>query len=340
MDGNDPENTNEQEVRNIQDKFFHDIYGRPDNMVGFLKDFLPSSILNSLDLDYLEVRKKSYLSEEYKEHYNDLVVKSRFKDGSNEPVFVYFLMEHKSFVYGRAALQLLRYMVEQWYELEKQGLLGSKLPPIFPILIYHGEAGWTPGVHFQDIVNLPHEDMKPYIPDFQYFLSDAAREDEEKYASSVVIKCWFIVVKYLKEPAMRDKLFDILQQLHRFLDLEAAVEYIDIFMKYLAKTENPLTRADAVKAIETIFPEGGTDMIKGWAKEYVDEGMLFEAREMVLEALDIKFSTNVPVDVQRKINALNNRALLKKLHSSAIQSNDLDTFRKTLDEIAPDQPEE
>lgn len=70
----------------------------------------------------------------------------------------------------------------------------------------------------------------------------------------------------------------------------------------------------------------------------MEKGMLTEAKENVLEALDIKFSTNIPADVQRKINALNNGALLKKLHSSAIQSNDLDTFRKTLDEIPPDQP--
>ena len=67
--------------------------------------------------------------------------------------------------------------------------------------------------------------------------------------------------------------------------------------------------------------------------------MLTEAKENVLEALDIKFSTNIPADVQRKINALNNRVLLKKLLSSAIQSNDIDNFRKTLEEIAPDQPE-
>jgi len=72
----------------------------------------------------------------------------------------------------------------------------------------------------------------------------------------------------------------------------------------------------------------------------MEKGMLTEAKENVLEALDIKFSTNIPADVQRKINALNNRVLLKKLLSSAIQSNDIDNFRKTLEEIAPDQPEE
>ena len=86
---NDSENTNDREVHNIHNKFFWDIYGRPSNAVGFLRDFLPLSFLGSLDLDMVTVRKKSYLSEEYKEHYNDLVVKTRLKD-SDELAFVYF----------------------------------------------------------------------------------------------------------------------------------------------------------------------------------------------------------------------------------------------------------
>ena len=62
------------------------------------------------------------------------------------------------------------------------------------------------------------------------------------------------------------------------------------------------------------------------------EGMLAEAREMVLEALDIKFNT-VPGDMQSIINALNNRVLLKKLHRSAIQSKDIQEFRKIIQGI-------
>lgn len=65
-----------------------------------------------------------------------------------------------------------------------------------------------------------------------------------------------------------------------------------------------------------------------------DEGMLADAREMVLEALDIKFST-VPGDVHKIIRALNNRLLLKKLLRSAIQSKDIHGFRKTIQEIDP-----
>jgi hypothetical protein len=92
-----------------------------------------------------------------------------------------------------------------------------------------------------------------YIPNFQYFLSDAATEDEDRYNTSVVIKCWFMIVKYIKDPGMREKLFEIVKLLHDFLDQDEAIEYMDIFFKYLANTENSITRTDAVEAVETIF---------------------------------------------------------------------------------------
>ena len=72
----------------------------------------------------------------------------------------------------------------------------------------------------------------------------------------------------------------------------------------------------------------------------MEKGMLSEAREMVLEALDARFSKDVPEDVYKKVQALNNRALLKKLLRSAAQSEDIDSFRKVLREIPSDQAEE
>jgi len=74
-------------------------------------------------------------------------------------------------------------------------------------------------------------------------------------------------------------------------------------------------------------------MVKGWAKEYVEKGMLSDAREMVLEALDTKFSNNIPADIHEQIKVLNNRLLLKRLLRSAIQSNDIDGFRKSIQEL-------
>ena len=72
----------------------------------------------------------------------------------------------------------------------------------------------------------------------------------------------------------------------------------------------------------------------------IEKGMLSDAREMVLEAIDIRFSSNVPESVYQKINRLNNRILLKKLHRFAIQSKDIDGFMKIIQEIPPDELDE
>ena len=70
-------------------------------------------------------------------------------------------------------------------------------------------------------------------------------------------------------------------------------------------------------------------------KEGKKEGMLADAREMLLEVLNISFS-NVPEDIHDKIKALNNRLLLKKLLRSAIQSKDINVFKKTIQEMTPE----
>ncbi len=58
----------------------------------------------------------------------------------------------------------------------------------------------------------------------------------------------------------------------------------------------------------------------------IEKGMVSEAREMVIEALDFRFRNNVPDDVHKKIKALNNRILLRKLFRTALESEDIDEF--------------
>jgi len=76
---------------------------------------------------------------------------------------------------------------------------------------------------------------------------------------------------------------------------------------------------------------------KGMA-EGMDRGQLFNAREMLLEALDARFSSNTPADIKKQIQALNNKIMLKRLLRSTIQSKDIEEFKKTLEEITAEDP--
>jgi hypothetical protein len=70
----------------------------------------------------------------------------------------------------------------------------------------------------------------------------------------------------------------------------------------------------------------------------LDIGQLLNAREMLLEALDARFSSDTPADIKQQIQALNNKIMLKRLHRSAIQSKDIDDFRKALEELTAEDP--
>jgi len=97
-----------------------------------------------------------------------------------------------------------------------------------------------------------------------------------------------------------------------------------------------ITSAERIGIEKGILEGMEKGILKGMEKgieKGMEKGMISEAREMVLEALDIKFSSNVPPDVHELVKALNNKILLKKLHRSAIQSKDIDGFRKSIQEL-------
>ena len=64
-------------------------------------------------------------------------------------------------------------------------------------------------------------------------------------------------------------------------------------------------------------------------REGLQQGMLEEAREMVLRAFGVRFKV-VPPDIEEKIGSINSRATLISLHEVAITCKDPDEFREAL----------
>ena len=61
----------------------------------------------------------------------------------------------------------------------------------------------------------------------------------------------------------------------------------------------------------------------------IEKGLIVEARELVIEALEERFGS-VPEDIKQKINSIEDRAVLKRLHRLAIRAGSLEDFRQGL----------
>jgi hypothetical protein len=69
-------------------------------------------------------------------------------------------------------LQLLRYTVGSGELYRDQHPKAKTLPPIYPLVLYHGQAKWRAPARFHDLIDPLPEALKPFVPQFGYSLHD------------------------------------------------------------------------------------------------------------------------------------------------------------------------
>ena len=90
-----------------------------NNIKDFLNNYLPQNIMNIIDIDTLEPQKDSFINEELKEEFSDLLFRVNI---NNKDGYLYFLFEHKSYISKDVPFQLLKYMIEIWEaKMKKEG---------------------------------------------------------------------------------------------------------------------------------------------------------------------------------------------------------------------------
>ena len=131
-------------IQNPHDAFVKEVFSHKEHAEDFLENYLPQDICRLIDFDSLTLVKDSFVDENLKEHFSDLLyeVQINSRDG-----FIYLLFEHKSIPERFTGLQLLRYMVKIWDLYLKQHH-EPILPVIIPLVIYNGHRKWTIKTNF------------------------------------------------------------------------------------------------------------------------------------------------------------------------------------------------
>jgi len=158
-------------LENIHDKFFKKVFSNVENVRDFLYTSLPLDIQNSIEFDGLTIDPTSYISNEMKDNFCDIVVKTKLKGTvATVPydVDIYILMEHKSYYDKAIFIQLLKYMLLMW---EKDIAEKKPLRVIIPLVFYHGKRKWDIPLQFIEQFKLKDE-LKKYLLNFKYILFD------------------------------------------------------------------------------------------------------------------------------------------------------------------------
>ncbi|KXB09033.1 hypothetical protein AKJ60_01135 [candidate division MSBL1 archaeon SCGC-AAA385M11] len=138
-------------------------------------------MLEHTDLDSLYLENVSYVDDNLKKHFSDLVFTVNIGDQEFPAAKIYLLFEHKSYPDSLVGMQILRYMALQWKEMYDQNKIpGRKLPPIIPIVIYQGRESWQVRSSFQNLVEMPSDAFKELTPEFSFAFSISGKLTSEK----------------------------------------------------------------------------------------------------------------------------------------------------------------
>ncbi|MFW6314809.1 MAG: Rpn family recombination-promoting nuclease/putative transposase, partial [Desulfohalobiaceae bacterium] len=237
---------------------FLKIFQNLDNARHFLKQHISEDIQKRLDLDTLRLKHTTYVDEKLKKHYSDLVFSVQLIGHESQFARIYLLFEHKSSPDPLTGVQILKYMALQWLELQEQHMLvDGKLPLIIPIVIYQGqEDDRKMCSSFHDLVAMPSESCKVYTPDFSFAFFNVHGMDGAKVQEKILLKFYVEIIKMQDDPRVKKIPPRLVRGLLESLELRTAVEYIEIFFRYLVKSTVHLSQEDYKKALE-LLPEGG-----------------------------------------------------------------------------------
>jgi predicted transposase/invertase (TIGR01784 family) len=258
------------EPTNVHDLIFKETLSRLRSAIVFLAHYLPGNVTALLDLNSVERLPDSFVDPELREHFSDLLYRVKLRRGGD--AFVFVLMEHKSSPDDTVAFQLLRYIVRIWEKHARQAK--GKLPPIFPIVFYHGEEKWRVARKLGAMIDLGDGDaFREYSPDLKYYLCDLHDFGPAEISSDARLQIVLLAMKYVFSRDLVEKLAEILRVFSRFpKDDHDAIESIRTVLLYWAKARG-LSRDDVARAVKQDVPREAGDVMATFVDEYRQEGI-------------------------------------------------------------------
>ena len=188
MEKKDKEESSQKDVasktpHHIHDRGYKQILSFVKLFEQLMDGYVPLDWKNNLDYSRSERLETSHIIKHLEERESDVLYKVPLK-GTQKEIYLYILIEHQSTVDHSLAFRVLCYLVDVWHNIYKNTPLDVRkqvkfqLPPVFPIVLYNGEASWTAARSVAEMVEYGHI-FAEFIPNVKYHLVDVPHQAKE-----------------------------------------------------------------------------------------------------------------------------------------------------------------
>jgi hypothetical protein len=257
----------ETSIPNPHDSFFKQTFARVDVARDALQRFLPSDVLACLDLKTLVPAKDSFIDDDLRQSFSDLVFEIELFSG--EPAMVCLLLEHKSESDRLTGFQTLKYVVRI-----NERRLRDKLPLccVIPLVVYHGPSEWTAPLDVHDLIACPPA-LARFVPRFRYELLDLGTYSDETFRGDAFAEATLLTLKYILRPALRDRLPTIVELIVLLMARPGGRNDVLAFLRYLTVGTKEVDLETLKITIKQNFKTDGELLVSTIAEQWVQEGL-------------------------------------------------------------------
>ena len=231
--------------------FFHYALSHAHAARDLIQTHLPPNLVQLLDLHSLELQKDSFIDEDLRQSFSDLLYSVRLA-GANDPPSegqVYLLFEHKSQSDPMTCFQLLRYIVRIWEQRLRNGL---PLCPVFPLVVYHGQEYWSAPRSLEELIGGPKAAFE-YGVRMSYPVLDIARVPDESLAGDPFLQSILGLLKYSRRRDFEEKLEFLLQCMLKSGTIEIRPEHVEAVIVYISSASPLIPIEKLTMTIEKLF---------------------------------------------------------------------------------------
>jgi predicted transposase YdaD len=245
------------------DKLFKAVFSEPKNVIAHLEGFLPPEVTAALDLAKATHEPGSFVDEALKERHTDLLYRIPWRQNSGEEgreVLLFCIFEHQSSVDSMMPYRMLGYAVRVWDHWLAEHPDQKLLPPILPLVLYHGEQDWTAATELQEVFDVQGvepeavEALRPFLPKLQIMLNEVATQPKEKFPGHPVVRLTLHLLRYGRLSDLLLRLRDLEDDFREVVDQDAPdLRILRLFVHYIL-TVNEYVTVDEL--VEFLAPMG------------------------------------------------------------------------------------
>ncbi len=315
------------EIINPHDKFFKETFSIKKNVIDFLQGTFPPEILKKLDLSTLTQDNNSYIDEELKEHFSDIVYTCFCKD---KELRITLLFEHKSYAVACPYLQLMKYLLKIWEANSKQS---QRLMPVIPVILYHGKDAWKVR-RFRDYFEGIDEVFFRFIPEFEYLLTDLScysnEEIKDRAFRRVSLQITMLLMRNIyNDKILGDKLKAFFEIGKQYFEEGEGLKFLESVIRYLYYASD-IEEERVIDTLKEISEEGGRlsmtiaarliekGKMAGRAEGKVEgkvEGRVEGRIEGLKEAIEIGLELKYGVEGLRLLERISKIVVIEKLEA-------------------------